>query len=73
MFGSVNLGNQNNEWIELKSLGIIVSGSTPKTDNENYWNGENLWITPAELKSDSYVVSSTERKITNEGIKILYK
>ena len=69
MFKDINLATQKKEWIELRCLGKIVSGTTPKTDKENYWNGENLWITPAELRSDSYVVSSTERKITTEGIK----
>ena len=28
----------------------IVSGSTPKTENKDYWDGDLKWITPAEIK-----------------------
>ena len=56
---------------EVKKLGEvcdIVGGSTPKTGEPSYWDGEHYWITPAELDGSKYI-SSTSRTITNEGVK----
>ena len=40
------------EKIKLGELGKVVSGSTPKTNIKDYWDGEILWITPAEIQED---------------------
>ena len=56
---------------EIKKLGEvcdIVGGSTPKTSEPSYWDGEHYWITPAELDGSKYI-SSTSRTITDEGVK----
>lgn len=47
----------------------IVSGSTPKTGNEEYWNGSLCWITPAEISDDDIVITDTSRKISEAGAK----
>lgn len=52
----------------ISDIGKVVSGATPKTSKEEYWNGENLWITPAELTDESFIVYDTARKITDEGV-----
>ena len=55
---------------EYKKLGevcTVVSGSTPKTQIEEYWNGSHFWITPAELDGSTYV-SKSERLITDLAI-----
>lgn len=46
----------------------IVSGSTPKTNIEEYWNGDIKWITPAELYEESYIINDTARKITKVAV-----
>ena len=56
---------------EVKKLGEvceIVGGSTPKTNEPSYWDGEHYWVTPAELDGAKYI-SSTSRTITDEGAK----
>lgn len=56
---------------EIKKLGEvceIVGGSTPKTKEPTYWNGEYYWATPADLNGSKYI-SSTMRTITDAGIK----
>ena len=53
----------------ISEIGRVVSGATPKTSNAEYWDGENLWVTPAELSDESYIIYDTERKITDEGAK----
>ena len=52
----------------LGSLGEIVSGSTPKTKIEEYWGGDLLWVTPAELgKGYNGRIFDTARKLTGSG------
>lgn len=48
----------------------VVNGGTPKTAFAEYWNGEHLWITPAEMgKRKSPYVDNTERKLTDAGLR----
>src|SRR5713226_545439 len=48
----------------------IVNGGTPKTGVPDYWDGQHLWITPAEMgKRPSPFVDDTERKITDLGLR----
>ena len=54
---------------KLGDICEIVSGSTPKTNVEEYWDGDVKWITPAELNDDSYIVTDSVRKITNIAVK----
>ena len=53
---------------KLGDICKIVSGSTPKTNLEEYWDGDIKWITPAELDDDSYIISDTARKITELAV-----
>ncbi|EHI79090.1 hypothetical protein HMPREF9093_00692 [Fusobacterium sp. oral taxon 370 str. F0437] len=70
MFGDPLL-NDKKEWnfFKIKDIGKIISGSTPSTNISEYWNGEYLWITPAELNDDSFIINSTNRKLTYLGVK----
>ena len=47
----------------------IVSGSTPKTSVDKYWDGDIKWITPAELNDDTYIITDSVRKITDLAVK----
>ena len=55
--------------LPISDIGKVVSGATPKTANDDFWDGDNLWITPAELTEDSFIVYDSVRKITDEGVK----
>ena len=58
-------------WVEKKLGDVcdVVNGGTPKTSISEYWNGNNLWITPKDMgKLDSIYVEDTSRKITDEGM-----
>ena len=47
----------------------VVNGGTPKTGIAEYWGGEQLWITPAEMgKRSTPYVSETERTLTELGL-----
>ena len=43
------------EKYKLGDICEIVSGSTPKTNIDEYWEGTIKWITPAELNDDTSV------------------
>lgn len=46
----------------------IVSGTTPKTNVPEFWDGEINWITPAELNDDSTIIYESQRKITEKAV-----
>ena len=46
----------------------VVGGATPKTNIEEYWDGEYRWITPAELSADSGYIYDSVRKLTKAGV-----
>ena len=54
---------------KLGDICEIVSGSTPKTGIDEYWEGDVKWITPAELNDDSYIIMDSVRKITELAVK----
>ena len=54
--------------VRLGDVCEVVSGSTPKSNIPEYWDGELKWITPAELNDDSYVVYDSVRHITDLGV-----
>ncbi|MBR4962251.1 MAG: restriction endonuclease subunit S, partial [Clostridia bacterium] len=53
--------------VRLGDICTVISGSTPKTNIPEYWDGEIKWITPAELNEDSYYIHDSVRHITEEG------
>ena len=69
MFECIDLSAQKPDWISIGEVGTILTGSTPKTNEPSYWNGDLKWIAPAELTSESFIINDTERKITEEGRK----
>ena len=60
---------ENWVWCRLGEIGEIISGGTPSTSNDNYWNGNISWITPADLSNykEKYI-SRGKRNISIEGL-----
>ena len=56
------------EKCKLGDICEIVSGSTPKTTIEEYWDGDVKWITPAELNENVYIINDSVRKITKLAV-----
>ena len=67
MFGDPDLSSQKKEWSLVTSFSRIVTGTTPSTSDPDNWNGNILWVTPAEIKKDEFFMYDTERKITEKG------
>ena len=73
-FKDSELGRIPVEW-EVKKIeevcSRIIGGGTPNKNESAYWNnGTILWVTPSEFtKSDSNYISTSENKISEEGLK----
>lgn len=52
---------------KIKEICTVISGSTPKTNVDEYWDGDIKWITPAELNEDSFYLYDSVRHITELG------
>ena len=52
---------------KLGDVAEIIGGGTPKTNINDYWDGEINWYAPAEIGNLIYV-SSSQRKITKLGL-----
>ena len=57
------------EWMEvaISKIGTIMTGNTLSTKNESFWNGNNVWVTPTDIKQK--YISNSERKLTDDGLK----
>ncbi len=57
-----------NKWEKYKihELGSVVTGSTPKTTIEEYWNGNIPFVSPTDMKGYKNIVN-TERTVTIDG------
>ncbi len=66
------IGNIPKHWKvkEIKRNFMIINGSTPRSDTENYWGGQITWVTPEDLSStEQPVIEESKRKLTIEGYK----
>ena len=54
--------------VRLGDVCEIVSGTTPKSNCPEYWNGKLNWVTPAELNENVDVIYETQRKITQKAV-----
>lgn len=68
MFGDPITNEKDWEVRVLKDVAEIIGGGTPKTNIEDFWNGPNYWVTPAELHGSRYI-DSTERRITDKAVR----
>jgi len=51
---------------KLKNDSAIKNGATPSTNIDDFWDGDILWITPAEI-NDITFIDNSKRKITQQG------
>lgn len=59
-----------NDWEmkQIKNLGRVVTGKTPPTQNSEYFDGEELFVSPKDLDWDSYYITETETYITSKAL-----
>lgn len=55
--------------LTLGDVCVSFGGGTPSTAVQEYWNGDILWLTPAEISNADFTfISDTKRKITKKGL-----
>lgn len=54
--------------VRLGDVCSVVSGTTPKSTQPEYWDGDLNWVTPAELTDESDVIYESQRKITSQAV-----
>lgn len=52
---------------KVKKIFSIVNGSTPKSDYSDFWDGDIIWVTPAEMSDNIYIIDNSKRKLTTLG------
>jgi len=65
------LGSVPGQWTvkALKHVFTVVGGSTPKSEVGDYWDGEHVWVTPADLSSlTGFEITESSRRITTAGL-----
>ena len=45
----------------------VVAGATPESSKSDYWDGDIVWITPADFKTKDVYVERGSRYITKLG------
>ncbi|MDF1641799.1 restriction endonuclease subunit S [Thalassolituus oleivorans] len=53
-------------WKITHACPYVASGTTPKTDGGNYYDGTNLWVTTGELREG--VILDTTKKVTDKAL-----
>ena len=54
-------------WKITHAIDLIGSGTTPKSDNAEYYDGDILWVTTSELREN--FISDTKQKVSDSAIK----
>ena len=65
---SVGMIPEDWEVKRIGDLGDVVTGSTPKTTISEYYNGDELFVSPVDIQENTYV-NQTEKTLTELGIK----
>jgi type I restriction enzyme S subunit len=55
----------------LGEITTVLSGTTPSSSVQKYWDGNHVWVTPTDLgKLKGTYISNSIRKITDAGLEI---
>ena len=71
--GKKRLPGFSGEWrVEnVRDFGEVITGSTPSTGVNSYWNGDIPWATPTDIRTRD--ILQTERQITHLGLDAVRK
>lgn len=54
---------------KIKHFFKVLGGATPKSDEESFWDGGIVWITPVDIYENQNEIKDSLRKITQSGLK----
>ena len=69
-FKDTQLGRVPREWqiLRINDIGRVITGKTPSTSKEIYWNGVIPFITPEDINKNKFIYI-TKRYVTMNGAK----
>ncbi len=53
---------------QIKELGRVITGKTPPTGNRDFFDGDELFVSPKDLDWNSYYVTQTETRISAKAL-----
>jgi len=59
---------KNWEEKRISKLGKIVTGKTPPKSESDYWDGDELFVSPKDMDRDSFYIWDTQAKITGKAL-----
>ena len=64
------IGEIPEEWNlrKIKYIFRISSGTTPKSDNLEYWDGDIPWVTPADYKTENEYIYHGRKFLSKAGL-----
>ena len=57
------------EVVQIKEVGKVITGSTPKTSVPEYYGGPYMFISPGDISEDQYV-TKTNKYVSAKGLKV---
>jgi type I restriction enzyme S subunit len=72
--GGKRLEGFSGDWVEktVGEFGEVITGGTPSTEVESYWNGDFTWVTPTDIGIEREI-STSERMLSESGINQIRK
>lgn len=63
------IGQIPQEWdvCKIKNCFNVFAGATPKSGNSEFWDGDIVWVTPADYTTEQKYISKGRKNITREG------
>ena len=52
---------------KIKYCFKVYAGATPKSGNSEFWDGDIVWVTPADYTTEQKYISAGRKNITQEG------
>lgn len=68
IFLKMFLEKKSENTVAFTDIVQIMSGGTPKTDEDSFWNGEIPFFTPKDVSNSSFCIS-TEKQLSDDGLK----
>ena len=65
------LGQVPAHWLRarVKDCFRIVNGATPRSDVPEYWDGDIVWVTPADLsRTPNWDIAASQRSLSAAGL-----
>lgn len=63
------IGQIPQEWDvrKIKNCFDVFAGATPKSGNSEFWDGDIVWVTPADYTTEQKYISCGRKNITQDG------